>query len=66
MLARNEQRRPRERAGAARSLLVAGAVEDIICRALRLGCRVNQKLAIIAKLLQPAGDVRGLILDDRV
>ncbi len=49
-----------------RGLLVAGAVENIIRRALRLGRRVNQKSAIIAKLLQPTIEVGGLILEDRV
>ena len=44
-------------------LLVAGAVEDIICRVLRLGRSMNEEFAIIAEFLQPAGDVRGLILD---
>ena len=57
---------PAQRAGAARNLLVAGAVEDIICRVLRLGRSMNEKFAIIAKFLQPAGDIRGLILDDSV
>ncbi len=44
---------PARSAGAPR-LLVAGAVEDIICGALRLGCRVNQKPAIVATFLEPA------------
>jgi len=33
---------------------------------LRLCGSVNQKLEIVAKLLQPAGDVGGLIMNDRV
>jgi hypothetical protein len=49
----------------ARNLLVAGAVEDIICRVLCLGRSMNEKSAIVAKLLKPAGHVCGLILDDR-
>ena len=43
---------PAQRAGAARNLLVVGAVKDIVRRALRLGCRVNQKLAIVATFLE--------------
>jgi len=31
---------------------------------LRLGRSMNEKFAIVAEFLQPAGDVRGLILDD--
>lgn len=42
------------------------SADDVIRRALCLGRRVDQKLAIIAKLLQPSGDVRGLILHDCV
>ncbi len=42
------------------------AIEYVIDRMLCLGCGVDQKLAIIAKLLQPAGNVSGLIADDRV
>ena len=57
---------PAHRAGAARHLLAAGAVQYVIRRALCLSRRVNQKLAIIAKLLQPASNVRGLILEDNV
>ena len=34
--------------------------------ALRLGCSENQKLAIIAQLLEPAGDIAGLIMNDFV
>jgi hypothetical protein len=45
------EKAPAHRAGAARSLLLAGAVEHIIGCALCLGGGVNQKLAIIAKLL---------------
>lgn len=52
--------------GARASLLVAGTIEDIIRRALRLGCRVNQKPAIVAEFLQPAGDIGGLIWEDGV
>ena len=40
--------------------------EDEVRRVLRLGGGVNQKFAIVAKLLEPSGDVRGLILDNRV
>ena len=45
---------PAQDAGAARDLLVAGAVEDIICRVLCLGRSMNEKFAIIAEFLQPA------------
>ena len=39
--------------------------KDIVRGVLRLcGC-VDQELAIVAKLLKPAGHVCGLILDDR-
>jgi hypothetical protein len=41
-------------------------VQNVIGCLLRLCGSVNQKLAIIAELLQPAGDVRGLITNDRV
>jgi hypothetical protein len=34
----------------------------MIRRALRLSGSVNQKLAFVAKLLEPTGDVGGLIL----
>ena len=37
---------------------------DIIRGVLRLRGSVDQELAIVAKLLKPAGHVRGLILDD--
>jgi len=46
-------------------LVSASTVEDEIRGALRLGGRVNQKLAIIAKLFEPAGNVGGLILENR-
>jgi len=45
---------------------MAGAIEYVIDRALCLCGGVNQKLAIIAKLVQPAGKIGGLIGDDRV
>ena len=48
----------------ARSLAGACAVENEISRALCLGGGVNQELSIVAKLLEPAGHVGGLILDD--
>ena len=38
--------------------------EDIICGVLRLRGCVDQEPSIVAKLLEPAGHVRGLILDD--
>jgi hypothetical protein len=47
-------------------LLSARSIEYEIGGALCLCSCMNQKLAIVAKLLQPAGHVRGLILDDRV
>jgi hypothetical protein len=53
-------------AGAARGLLVAGAVQNVIRRALCLGRRVNQKPALIANLLEPAGHVGGLIRNYRI
>jgi hypothetical protein len=61
-----ENSAPAQGAGGARSLLVAGAVEDIIRRALYLGGGMNQKPAIVAKFLQPAGDIGGLIREDGV
>ena len=42
------------------------SVKDVVGRSLRLGGGVNQKLAIIAQLLEPAGDIGGLILNDSV
>jgi hypothetical protein len=39
------------------------SAKDEVCCFLCLGCGVNQKLAIIAKLGEPAGDIRGLVLD---
>jgi hypothetical protein len=39
--------------------------ENVIRGALRLGGGMYDELAIIAKLLQPSGDVRGLILENR-
>ena len=39
--------------------------ENVIRGALRLGGGMNHELSIVAKLLQPAGDVCGLILDNR-
>src|SRR6266851_5901281 len=59
-------RRPSGSSGAARGLLRARTVENEIGGLLCLGGCVDQKLAIVAKLLQPAGDIRGLIGDDRV
>jgi len=57
---------PARSAGAAGSLLVAGAIEDIVCGALCLGRRIDQKSGFIAKLLEPACAIRGLITNDRV
>jgi hypothetical protein len=34
-----------------------------VCRLLRLGGRVEQEFAIIAKFLEPSGNLRGLIGD---
>lgn len=54
-------------AGAPQLLLLAGfAIEYVIDRVLCLGCCVDQKLALIAKLLQPTGNVGGLIMNDRI
>lgn len=50
-LAETHKAAPTRSAGAARCLLVAGAVKDIVRRTLCLGRRVNQELAIIAKSL---------------
>ena len=44
----------------------SGSVKDVVGRSLRLGGSVNQKLAIIAQLLEPAGDITGLITNHRV
>jgi hypothetical protein len=52
---------PNRRRRRASAILATDATNSA---ALRGG--VNQKLAIIAKLSEPAGHVRGLILDDRV
>ena len=41
------------------------SAKNVIRGALRVACGVNHKAPIIAKLLQPAGDVRDLIVDDR-
>ena len=43
-----------------------GSVKDVVGRSLRLCGSVNQKLAIIAQLLEPAGDIAGLIVNDFV
>ena len=49
---------PARCAGAALTLFrTSGSVEDVVGRSLRLRGGVNQKLAIIAQLLEPAGDV---------
>ena len=42
----------------------ARGLQDIIRGVLRLGGCVDQELAIVAKLAEPAGQVCGLILDD--
>jgi hypothetical protein len=52
-------------AGAAQILLGARSVEDEIRSVLCLGSRVDQKLTIIAKLLQPASNLGGLIFNNR-
>ena len=39
--------------------------ENVIRGVLRLGGGVNHELSIVPKLLQPSGDVRGLILENR-
>ena len=41
------------------------SAEDIICRVLRLGGGMNQKLTIIAKFSEPAGHVCRLVVDYR-
>jgi hypothetical protein len=40
--------------------------EDEVCRVLRLGCGLDEKFAIVAKFLEPSGNVGGLIRDDCV
>ena len=40
--------------------------EDEVCRVLRLSGGMDQKFAIVAKFLEPSGDVRGLIGDHRI
>jgi len=42
----------------------AGSAKDVIGRVLRLCGSMNEKLAIIAKLLQPAGNICSLIRND--
>jgi len=59
----HSKRRPRI-ARAPLSSDCARVPEDIIRGVLRLRCCVDQELAIVAKLFEPAGHVRGLILDD--
>ena len=54
------------RASAANDSGTGVSAKDIICRVLRLGGSMNQKLAIIAQLLEPAGDIAGLIVNDFV
>ena len=49
-----------------RRLISAGASENDIDRMLCLGYGVDRELAIIAELLQPSSDIRGLVVDDRV
>ena len=39
--------------------------ENVIRGMLRVGGGTNHELPIIAKLFQPAGNIGGLILDDR-
>jgi hypothetical protein len=59
------KRRARGSAGAPQILLPAGfSIEYVIDGMLCLGCCVDQKVAVIAKLIQPAGNVGGLILED--
>jgi hypothetical protein len=60
--------RARARARARRKILFHARfpTQNEVSRALCLGGGVNQKLAIIAKLLEPAGQVCGLILKDGV
>ena len=43
-----------------------GSVQDVVGRSLRLCGSMNQKLAIVAQLLHPAGDIAGLIVNDFV
>jgi hypothetical protein len=57
---------PAQRGRVARSLLVAGAVENIIRCALCLGGGMNQKPAIVEKFLQPASDIGGLIRENSI
>jgi hypothetical protein len=61
------ERRLRYAAGAARILFgTSGSVKDVVGRSLRPCGSVDQKLAIIAQLLEPTSDIARLITNDRV
>jgi hypothetical protein len=56
----------RESSDAEASYAYLRSAEYIVRGTLRLCGGVNQKLAIIAQLLEPAGDIAGLIVNDFV
>ncbi len=58
----SDARALRERREPSRSNVPA---ENVIRRSLCLGCCVNQKLALISKLGEPAGHIGRLVLNDR-
>ena len=41
----------------------SGSTKDVVGRSLRMCGSVNQKLAIVAQLLEPSCDIGGLIVD---
>jgi hypothetical protein len=59
------ERRARATARARRKILFHAhfPIQNEVSRALCLGGSVNQKLAIVAQLLEPADDIAGLIMN---
>jgi len=61
-----KRRRPREARAPANLLGTTSSVKDVVGCSLRLCGGVNQKPAIVAQLLKPAGDIASLITNDCV
>lgn len=40
-------------------------IQNIVCCVLRLSGGMHNQFAVVVQLLEPASDVRGLIVDDR-
>jgi hypothetical protein len=59
-------RRPRKERAPANLFGTRASVKDVVGHSLRLCGGMDQKLAIIAQLLEPAGDISGLIMNDFV